>query len=1036
MTLSRLSVPHVLGLALAWVFLQTLGAIAAEFTFGELTLTVPDGFTIDQVAAPPLVDRPIMVDHDLAGYLYVADSSGSNDEVQTQLKEKPHRILRLEDADGDGVYDRRTVFADQMMFPEGVLWHDGALYVSAPPVIWKLTDDDADGVADTREVWHDGKTLTGCANDLHGPYLGPDGWIYWCKGAFAEQSYLRRNGSTFVSRAAHIFRKHPEGDLVEPVMTGGMDNPVEVVFSPEGERFFTTTFFQHPGGGFRDGIIHAVYGGVYGKNHNVLDVHPRTGGLMPVMTHHGPAASCALERYDAEAFGPEFEGNLFATLFNMRKVTRHVLSPTGATFQTADTDFLTGDHIDFHPTDVMQDHDGSLLVVDTGGWYKLCCPTSQLPKPQVLGAIYRVRKSGAAPANDVLGRDIQWGSESPKRLLDLLGDSRPAVQERALAEWSRRPPSSEEAITLFSQCIEPKKRQRLIWAATRSKTPSIQSLLEKALGDSVADVRHTALHACSVLYLTEMASSVAPLLEDVQPAVRRAAAEALGRLGEGSHVSPLLAALVANQKQEDRVLDHSLRYALIEIGAEAELSQALSSDGNSSRPFALAALQALKSPLLEAEFVVSLTSPDNTPLSHAAWKVIAEHPNWSPTAVQALPSDLTNLSAAGQRALTSLASTPAMQSYLGRQLKQPQSRSLALRLISQAKPEAVPASWLPTLEASLVNDSDPASRGLIIRILRSASPSQIDELTKLPPLALDASIPIEQRLSLLALLAKGSHFPADEAFPVVMDQMASSRPPLQRQAALDVLERMKLTPPQVQALVSRADQVGPLELPRFLAVLVKSIDTGSPEVSQSLFAALARNPSRESLGPEQLQALVAAAPEAAAVQVSAFRESLADTTAQKAQDSERLDRLLESLPEGDIVRGQTVFNSAEAACATCHAMGYRGGDLGPDLTRIGQIRSKRDLLESVILPSASLVRSYETVLITTDDGQTHLGIQKGESPHQLTLRTGLESSITLDRDRIREMSPAALSLMPPGLDTVVSQQQLADLLTFLENAKW
>ena len=48
-------------------------------------------------------------------------------------------------------------------------------------------------------------------------------------------------------------------------MTGGMDNPVEVAFTPGGERIFTTTFFQHPQAGRRDGLIHAVYGGVYGK---------------------------------------------------------------------------------------------------------------------------------------------------------------------------------------------------------------------------------------------------------------------------------------------------------------------------------------------------------------------------------------------------------------------------------------------------------------------------------------------------------------------------------------------------------------------------------------------------------------------------------------------------------------------------------------------------------------------------------------------------------------------------------------------------
>ena len=75
-----------------------------------------------------------------------------------------------------------------MMFPEGTMWLDGSLYVSAPPSIWKLTDTNGDGVADRRQEWLK-RTLTHCANDLHGPYAGPDGWIYWCKGAFADQTY-------------------------------------------------------------------------------------------------------------------------------------------------------------------------------------------------------------------------------------------------------------------------------------------------------------------------------------------------------------------------------------------------------------------------------------------------------------------------------------------------------------------------------------------------------------------------------------------------------------------------------------------------------------------------------------------------------------------------------------------------------------------------------------------------------------------------------------------------------------------------------
>ncbi|MFN9971762.1 MAG: dehydrogenase, partial [Phycisphaerae bacterium] len=123
---------------------------------------------MEKVTDPSLVERPIAVARDERGRLYVTDSGGMTERAEQQLEAKPHRIRRLDDTDGDGQYDRSTLFADRMMFPEGCLWRDGSLYVAAPPEIWKLTDSDDDGVAEKREVWYDGKTLTGCGNDLHG----------------------------------------------------------------------------------------------------------------------------------------------------------------------------------------------------------------------------------------------------------------------------------------------------------------------------------------------------------------------------------------------------------------------------------------------------------------------------------------------------------------------------------------------------------------------------------------------------------------------------------------------------------------------------------------------------------------------------------------------------------------------------------------------------------------------------------------------------------------------------------------------------
>src|SRR5947209_8702859 len=93
------------------------GLSAAQFKFPNQTITVPDGFEVELVASSELVERPISGSFDEQGLLYVTDSSGSNDKPAEQLEKKPHQVVRLEDTDGDGKFDKVQVFADKMMFP-------------------------------------------------------------------------------------------------------------------------------------------------------------------------------------------------------------------------------------------------------------------------------------------------------------------------------------------------------------------------------------------------------------------------------------------------------------------------------------------------------------------------------------------------------------------------------------------------------------------------------------------------------------------------------------------------------------------------------------------------------------------------------------------------------------------------------------------------------------------------------------------------------------------------------------------------------
>ena len=78
-----------------------------------------------------------------------------------------------------------------------------------------------------------------------------------------------------------------------------------------------------------------------------------------------------------------------------------------------------------------------------------------------------------------------------------------------------------------------------------------------------------------------------------------------------------------------------------------------------------------------------------------------------------------------------------------------------------------------------------------------------------------------------------------------------------------------------------------------------------------------------------------------------------------------------------------MFNGAKAACLSCHAIGYIGGRIGPDLTRIGQVRSERDLLEAVVFPNASFARGYEPVIVRTQSGATaRAGVLRSDAPDE------------------------------------------------------
>lgn len=514
------------------------------------TFTIPDGYELKRVAGPPLVQRPMHMYFDDSGVLFVTDSSGDTRKAPVQVKEPSHRVLRLVDRDGDGTFDESTVFADKLPFPEGILVHDGAVYVGAPPYIWKLRDSDGDHVADERTVWFDGGSIENCGNDMHGPYMGPDGFIYWCKGAFAPQEHELTNGRTLTSHAAHIYRSRPDGSQLERVITGGMNNPVGLAFSETGERFLSGTFFDLSKPGRRDGILQAVYGGMYGRRHErVLDPHPNTGRLLPIMSQLGPAAPSGMlmPRHPDS----ELKGDLICTEFNTRRLSRHRLSKSGSSCSAVTSTFLESDQTDFHPTDVIEDADGSLLVTDTGSWYMICCPTSKIAKPHVLGAIYRVQKKGSKKHEDPRGLKLDWSHPQ----VAWLSDSRPAVVKRAIDSLAKA--NQIDALRSSPESVS------AVWALHQISGHQARAAVRELLLAEDLDVRAAAIHSVALWRDPEALASLIEYLSQDDPLLRRLAAMALGRLGDREAAGPLLQ---AHSTEMDPFLSHAIAYALYEIG--------------------------------------------------------------------------------------------------------------------------------------------------------------------------------------------------------------------------------------------------------------------------------------------------------------------------------------------------------------------------------------------------------------------------------------------------------------------------------------
>jgi putative heme-binding domain-containing protein len=247
-----------------------------------------------------------------------------------------------------------------------------------------------------------------------------------------------------------------------------------------------------------------------------------------------------------------------------------------------------------------------------------------------------------------------------------------------------------------------------------------------------------------------------------------------------------------------------------------------------------------------------------------------------------------------------------------------------------------------------------------------------------------------------------------------------------RSLATDILLSTPLANSELQIVADATETTGPMELKRLMELFTKS---GDPEVGLRLLNALESSASVSSLPLDELRKQLAMFGGTVLSKAAPLLSRIEQENRQKYQ---KLESLLSMLDQGDIRRGQKVFHNSKVSCIACHAMGYLGGKVGPDLTRIGRIRSERDLLESVLFPSASFVRSFEPTAIATLNGKVHSGIIIDETSTEIVLQVDAEKVLRIPVDEIDERAESSVSVMPDGLEKQLTPQQLVDLITFLK----
>lgn len=974
--------------------------------------------------------------------------------VQTEF------VRRIWDEDGDGRADASNLYADGFNdmiagVAAGALYHDGEVFVTCAPDVFRMKDTDGDGDIDEKEVISHGYGIhiAYAGHDMSGLVVGPDGKIYWSIGDIGV-NVLDENGKRWkYPNQGAVMRCNPDGSDFE-VFAHGLRNPQELAFDAYGNLISVDNDGDHAGEHER--FVHIIEGSdsgwrinwQYGKykkenegykvwmdeNLHIPHFPGQAAYLLPpvALAPDGPAG---LAYNPGTAMNKDWNGYFFSSFFKASSAKSMVqafrLEPRGASFDLGRTvDVLSG----VVPTGLSFGPDGALYVNDwLDGYAK---------KPQ--GRIWRldVKQEIVNPDRESTQTILKQGAKDrlSEDLEELLAHEDMRVRQMAQFELVKRGESSSLAEVAAKGKTE-FARFHAIWGLgqlARAKTEE-GALLLPFLKDEAVEVRAQAAKVLGDAKYQAAEADLLPLLSDPAPRVQFFAAEALGKIKSKAAFQPIVD-IIEEIQEKDPHLRHAMMFALSRLADAEDLAKLSEHASSAVRIGAVVALREQGSPLA-ARFL-----QDSEPLV-VVEAARAIHDDFS------IPEALPELAAALARV------DIKEEAFLRRAI------NANLRLGDKESAERL-AAFINNEEAVLEMRKDAlwalgywSTPPLLDRVdNRYREPSGQHKLNE-AQLAMAGSFTgllsgSEPGLRAATVTAVGRL--QQKTLAPVLFQMFQSRnqPSLVRQAALQSLAQLETADLKTALEIALEDAdvelrkvsqqlIGEVKLPAedVVSMLSKVLESASVAEKQKAINSLAvlQGAAGETLVNNLLDQLMAGdlAPELSLDLLQVVDQMKSeDLSAKKAAyeaakpEGDVLAEYQESLAGGNMRKGGRLFfmdNSAQ--CIRCHAVKGYGGEVGPDLTYIADELTREQLLASLVDPNARLAPGYGTVSLTLEDGQEIIGTLVKEDDQALTVKVGEgdPQQIATTAIKNKQYLPSAMITMRD----VLSKSELRDLMSFL-----